>query len=124
MDPDKRDGSAPLWPPELPFILLIVPLPAAYLLGHNLLERSLPLLLRGVFKMHLPFIAFGGLFQVLYSLVLPDLLRDVLAPLQRAVIHAATMLCAVPARLVAAVSGARGTQGRTRSPAAGLASAH
>lgn len=87
-----RLDDGPLLPPELPFILLGVPLPAAFLLGHNLLDKSLPVLLRALLKMYLPFIVFGGLFQLLYLFVMPALLKRARGPLLRAAVHTGVML--------------------------------
>jgi hypothetical protein len=55
-------GSAlgPLLPPELPWLYVLIPLPAAYLTGHDLLEQPWPLLLRSLLKMYLPFAVFGA----------------------------------------------------------------
>jgi two-component system sensor histidine kinase AlgZ len=94
----ERDGvEGPILPPELPWILLAVPLPAAYLMGHDLLDKSLPLLLRALLKMYLPFMAFGGTFLLLYAYAMPSVLRRVTTPLARAAVHVAAMLLVVAA---------------------------
>ena len=33
----RSEGRAPLLPPELPWLYVVIPLPAAYLMGHDLL---------------------------------------------------------------------------------------
>lgn len=92
MSVEPLEPEGPLLPPELPFILLGVPLPAAYLLGHNLLDSALPWLLRSLLKMYLPFIVFGGLFQLLYRYVMPSLLRHAHTPWARFAVHVAVIL--------------------------------
>jgi two-component system sensor histidine kinase AlgZ len=83
--------EGPLLPPELPWVLLVVPLPAAYLLGHDLLYKSFPLLLQTLLKMYLPFLAFGWSFQLVYSYLVPRPLARLRHPLARASLHVAVM---------------------------------
>jgi hypothetical protein len=70
-------ASGPLLPPELPWLYVLIPLPAAYLMGHDLLEQAWPLLLRSLLKMYLPFAVFGLAFHLLYHYVMPHLLGRV-----------------------------------------------
>lgn len=87
----------PLLPPELPWLYLLVPLPAAYLMGHQDLGRSLPLsaLLLALAKMYLPFLAYGATFQLVYVYLMPAVLRRLAATWQRIALHAAVIAALV-----------------------------
>ncbi|MET0390853.1 MAG: histidine kinase [Polyangiales bacterium] len=92
---DAPEHEGPLLPPELPWVLLIMPLPAAYLLGHELLDQSpLPFLV-SVLKTFLPFMAFGGTFQLLYRYVMPGPLRRARSRLARFALHAIALVTVV-----------------------------
>lgn len=87
--------DAPLLPPELPWLYLVIPLPAAYLLGHNLLDQPMPLVAL-VLKAYVPFLAFGGAFHVLYRTVMPRLLARASSSMARALLHVTALLVVVP----------------------------
>ncbi|HWO09477.1 MAG TPA: histidine kinase [Polyangiaceae bacterium] len=90
--------SAPavLLPPELPWLYVVFPLPAAYLMGYDLLSKPWPVFLRVVAKMYLPFGAFGLVFYILYRFVLPQPLRRVKSWGARMAVHALVMLLVTP----------------------------
>jgi two-component system, LytTR family, sensor histidine kinase AlgZ len=92
------DESAPkvLLPPELPWLYLVIPLPAAYLMGHDLSGKPWPLFLRGLVEMYLPFVAFGLVFYILYRYVLPGPLRRVKTWGARMGVHAVVMALVTP----------------------------
>jgi two-component system sensor histidine kinase AlgZ len=87
-----RGPEGRLLPPELPWLYAVVPLPAAYLLGHDLLDKPLPLLLRALAKTYLPFIVYGATFQLLYVYVMPALLRRASHPAARAALHGGVII--------------------------------
>jgi two-component system sensor histidine kinase AlgZ len=86
--------SLPLLPPELPWLYVVIPLPAAYLLSHDLLDQPRSLLLELV-KAYLPFAAYGGAFQLLYGTLVPRLLALVRGAVARAAVHLAVMVAVV-----------------------------
>ncbi|HEX6241374.1 MAG TPA: histidine kinase [Polyangiales bacterium] len=101
--PDSDSGAElpaevrePLLPPELPWLYAVIPLPAAYLVGHNLLHQPLPLALL-LLKAYLPFFAYGGAFHLAYRHLMPALLRRTCSAVVRATLHAAALLVVVPA---------------------------
>lgn len=91
-----RSLPEPLLPPELPWLYVAIPLPAAYLLRHDLLNSPLPLLIFFV-KTYLPFVAFGTAFHLLYRSVMPQLLRRAHSFPRRSALHVAAVLLVVPA---------------------------
>ena len=86
----------PLLPPELPWLYTLVPLPAAYLVGHDLFEQPWPLLLRSLLRMYLPFAVFGLAFHLLYQYVMPLLLRRVERRSVRAALHVGAVALLTP----------------------------
>jgi two-component system sensor histidine kinase AlgZ len=106
--PLAKSEPSPLLPPELPWLYLLVPLPAAYLMGHAELGRSLPLpaLLLALVRMYLPFLVYGPAFQLVYVYVMPAGLRRLARPWQRIALHAAviaTLVCVISLPLTAAL---------------------
>ncbi|HKP59850.1 MAG TPA: histidine kinase [Polyangiales bacterium] len=96
--PPTKPQAIPLLPPELPWLYLLVPLPAAFLMGHDELARgrlALPALLLALAKMYLPFLVYGGAFQLVYVYVMPRLLRGLTRSWQRIALHAAVMVTLV-----------------------------
>jgi hypothetical protein len=93
-----------LLPPELPWLYVVIPLPAAYLMGHDLLGQPWPLFLRALLKMYLPFMVYGSAFHLVYRYLMPPLLRGAQArfgrlgraALQLAPLAIVTPLVAVP----------------------------
>src|ERR1043165_2693259 len=73
----------PLLPPELPWLYVVIPLPAAALVGHDPLGRPGPGLLLSLARMYLPFAGYGLAFHLLYRFVMPRLLWRVTAPWAR-----------------------------------------
>jgi two-component system sensor histidine kinase AlgZ len=102
---------APLLPPELPWLYVVIPLPAAYLVGHDLLERPGPVLLRSLAKMYLPFAGYGLAFHLLYRFVMPRLLARVTAPWARWALHVGAVLLLTPLVAVLLLPGMRGLGG-------------
>jgi len=93
--PEVSTPARPLLPPELPWLYLVIPLPAAYLVGHDLLDKGPWDLLRALLKMYLPFFVYGGSFQLLYMFVMPHLLGSVRSRLLRATAHIIAMIVVV-----------------------------
>jgi two-component system sensor histidine kinase AlgZ len=54
-------------PPELPWLYLFLPLPAAFLVGGNLLQESSPELQHALIKMYVPWLAYGVAYQLVYN---------------------------------------------------------
>jgi two-component system, LytTR family, sensor histidine kinase AlgZ len=79
---------APLLPPEMLLLYLVVPLPAAYLRGHDAIGQPLSVWVKGAVSMYLPFIVYGGGFQLVYLYLMPHLLRGLTRTWQRVAVHA------------------------------------
>jgi two-component system, LytTR family, sensor histidine kinase AlgZ len=60
-------SRSPLLPPELPWLYLFLPLPAAFLVGGNLLQESSPELQHALIKMYVPWLAYGVAYQLVYN---------------------------------------------------------
>jgi two-component system sensor histidine kinase AlgZ len=73
--PSGGGSPGPLLPPELPWLYVVIPLPAAYLMGHDLLGQPWPRFLRALLEMYLPFMVYGSAFHLVYRYVMPPLLR-------------------------------------------------
>ena len=71
-----------------------VPLPACYLMGHDLFDKPLPLLLYALLKMYTPFLVFGSVFHLIYRYLMPGALRRLERPWQRTALHAG-VICLV-----------------------------
>jgi len=82
-EPPPEPPPEPLLPPELPWLYVVIPLPAAYLVGHDLLERPAPVLLLSLARMYLPFAGYGLAFHLLYRFVMPRVLARAAAPWPR-----------------------------------------
>jgi two-component system sensor histidine kinase AlgZ len=89
-------APGPLLPPELPWLYVLIPLPAAYLMGHDLLGQPWPLFLRSLLKMYLPFAVFGLAFHLLYRYVMPHLLGRVKRRGARAALHVGAVALLTP----------------------------
>jgi two-component system, LytTR family, sensor histidine kinase AlgZ len=89
-------APSPLLPPEQPWLYLVIPLPAAYLMGHDWQAREWTSILRSVLEMYLPFIAFGLVFHVLSRTVMPRLVSGVRSRGARTAVHAAVVAVVTP----------------------------
>lgn len=87
--------SSPLLPPELPWLYMVVPLPAAYLMGHSLFDQSPAVYLPFVIKTYAPFVVFGATFHFVYRYLMPRLLPAIRTAAARAVLHVVMMLVVV-----------------------------
>jgi two-component system, LytTR family, sensor histidine kinase AlgZ len=91
-------GEAPsqLLPPEQPWLYVVIPLPAAYLMGHDWRSRQWPVFLRSLVEMYLPFIVYGLVFHVLYRTIMPRLVARVRHRSERTALHAAAVVVVTP----------------------------
>jgi two-component system sensor histidine kinase AlgZ len=89
-------APSPLLPPEQPWLYAVIPLPATYLMGHDLIGTSWALFASGLVCMYLPFVAFGLAFHVVYQTVMPRLLAGVKGRAARTALHGAAMLIVTP----------------------------
>jgi two-component system sensor histidine kinase AlgZ len=96
--PSNSGGLAPspLLPPEQPWLYALIPLPATYLMGHDLPGTSWALFARGLLCMYLPFVAFGLAFHVVYRRVMPRLLAPAQKRAARLALHGAAVLVVTP----------------------------
>jgi len=85
-----------LLPPELPWLYVAVPLPAAFLLGYTPYGESWEFFVRGLVKTYVPFAVYGLVFHVLYLRVMPRALRRLNGWGRRMAAHGALMLVVVP----------------------------
>jgi two-component system, LytTR family, sensor histidine kinase AlgZ len=92
-DPDSI--RRPLLPPELPWLYVVIPLPASYLLGHRMLEQPLPDILLMVLKNFLPFAIYGAAFHFVYRDLMPRLLATTASRALRGLMHVGVMLLTV-----------------------------
>lgn len=86
----------PLLPPEQPWLYVVAPLPAAYLMGHDWNGRTWSHILRSVLDMYLPFIVFGLAFHVLYHAVMPRFVAGRRSLSARAALHAVVVVVVTP----------------------------
>lgn len=83
----------PLLPRELLWLYTVVPVPAAYLTGRGeVWGQPLSVWLSGAAQMYLPFLVYGGGFQLIYHYAMPHVMRGIHKDWQRACIHAITIL--------------------------------
>jgi two-component system sensor histidine kinase AlgZ len=92
-------------------LYVVIPLPAAYLMGHDLLERPGPLFWRSLAKMYLPFAGFGLAFYLLYRFVMPRLLPRVSACWKQWALHVGAVLLLTPPVAVLLLPGMRALGG-------------
>ena len=87
---------SPLLPPELPWLYLLLPLPAAFLVGGNLLNVASPALEHALIKMYVPWIVYGSLYLAVYSRLIPRALDSLQRPWQRVLLHPAVVCVVTP----------------------------
>lgn len=81
-------------PPELLWLYPLLPLPAAFLVHDNLLNAALPELKHELIKMYVPWLVYGGVYQVVYNKLMPYALDALRRRWQRVLLHAG-VVCAV-----------------------------
>ena len=101
--PAAGGAPAPLLPPELPWLYVVIPLPAAYLMGNDLLGSPWPVFLHKLLLMYLPFLMYGLSFHLFYRFVMPPLWRRVEGQGRRAVLHVSAVALVTPLVAVAIV---------------------
>jgi len=77
-------------------LYVVIPLPAAYLMGDDPSRLAWAPFLLGLAKMYLPFITYGLVFHVLYHRLMPRLVAGLKGVRQRTALHAAVVVVVTP----------------------------
>lgn len=97
MCPSASQQRPPLLPPELPWLYLLLPLPATFLVSGNLLDEGLPALEEALIKMYVPWLVYGWAYHFVYSRFVPRALDALQRPWQRVLLHVAVVCVVTPA---------------------------